>query len=276
VQIRDEIFRLSIAAVMIAAVHVHGRVLSQSPAAGSTARLEFEAASIKRNTSGPGFGGMGETPGGFLANNAPIRSVLTAAYPTRNLEIVGLPDWVSEERYDIQVTWRQGVTRDQIRQMWRTFFEERMNLAAHYETRELPAFALTIDRKDRSLGPNLRSRTTPCPGRGAPPPADPEARPCGIAIGPGTMSTGGAPLAQLLLPLQALLGRTVLDQTGLTGLYEFTLTYTSQLNAAADGAADDAPPVSTALQEQLGLKLVPTRAPVEVLVVDRIERPTAN
>jgi uncharacterized protein (TIGR03435 family) len=228
-----------------------------------------------------------------MMTNSPIRSVILNASPVDGVrEILGLPDWVNTERYDLTAKPPAGTTRDQMRPMWMAFFADRMKLVAHVEQQERTTFAMVIARSDGRLGPQLKKSALDCspPAPGAPPPpppAPPQPGPgglpdftnrCGMMMGRGTIVTGGVPLDQLARSLGNMAGGFINNRTGLDGFYAFTLTFTPPGGAgpAADASADNPPEILTALQEQLGLKLQPEKTIVPILVIDHIERPTPN
>ncbi len=249
----------------------------------------FDVVSIKRNTLGTQSpAGIRTLPDGTLVmTNQPIRSIITTASPVPVREVVGFPDWVMAERYDVTAKPPSGSTREQRSQMWRTLFAERMKLVAHVEEREQDTFALVLARSDGRLGPQLERSTLDCSPRppGSPPPP-PQAPPsasemrsrCGGMMGPTSIVSGGMMMANLAQSLGGLAGRLVNDRTGLEGFYAFTLNFSPpRLGAApAPAAIDDAPEIFTALQEQLGLKLQPEKTMVPVFVIDHIERPSEN
>jgi uncharacterized protein (TIGR03435 family) len=178
--------------------------------------------------------------------------------------------------------------------MMRALLAERFQLVVHNETRELPIYALVLARSDGKLGPELHKSDTDCNavlaagqrGRGLapPPPSQPGERlPCGIRIGMGTMTIGGAPLFQIANAIANFIGRTVVDKTGLAGNYDANLTWTPDQMPQRPPGAPEPPPIDpngpsifTAVQEQLGLKLDSQKGPVAVLVIDRVERPKEN
>jgi uncharacterized protein (TIGR03435 family) len=172
--------------------------------------------------------------------------------------------------------------------MLRTLLAERFKLVAHKETKTLPIYALVMRRPDGALGPQLRRSTTDCApinaarGSGAPGASPPRAPgdplPCGIvgSVGPPLRVVGDSQsMAQLIYVLSGYAGRSVIDRTGLSGLFSFTLEL-SFPEAQAPTTQNEAPSFFTAVQEQLGLKLEPTTGPVDVLVIDHVERPMEN
>ena len=264
--------------------------------------LVFEVASIKPNPAG--FAGPTQSqiqPGGrFVATNIPVRLLIGQAYQVQSYRLVGGPRWLSTDGFDINAKAdgdlfpRAGVRP--LEGALRTLLADRFKLVVHTEIRQLPIYALVLARSDGRLGPNLtRSSRTDCDAvlaaargsSGGPPPPPPppgHAPPCGGRTGNGTFAMDSATPSQLANYLSAYLEKRVVDQTGLTGRFNADLTWTpDQMPQRPPGTPDDLPAIDpngpsifTAVQEQLGLKLKPTTGPVEVLVIDRVERPTPN
>jgi len=183
--------------------------------------------------------------------------------------------------------------------MWRAMFADRMKLVAHVEQRERDVYSMVLARADGRLGPELKKSTLDCGPRpaGSPPPPPPPppsgpptpkdfANRCGMMMGLNVIVSGGMPMNNLAASLYGTVNGEVENETGLEGFYAFTLTFSRQRtgaaplgatpNPAADGASDDLPDVFTALQEQLGLKLLRGKKMMPVFVVDHIERPSEN
>ena len=163
--------------------------------------------------------------------------------------------------------------------MLRSLLEDRFRLSAHRETRDLPIYALVRARADGRLGPRLRQTTSDycaklreAAGKPGDTPIPTGSPVCGFRpAGNGNEITAGAlPMNELARFLNILAGRTVVDRTGLTGVWDFDLKWSLP---NAPNADTDGPSIFTALQEQLGLRLDATTGPVEVLVIDRVERP---
>jgi len=273
----------------------------------------FEVASVKPNNSGRPFIQLGAAPGGrFTATNVPLRLLIRNAYQLQDFQVVGGPNWINSDRFDI-VAKAEGNTPPTppggppgpMQFMMRNLLKERFKLAVHNETRELPIYALTLVRSDGKLGPQLRPPAVDCAaifargrgGRGgiavAPPPlpgppSAGERPPCGMRIGPGNLAGGSVTMAQLANTLSQFAQRVVVDRTGLTQNFDIDLTWTpDQIPQGPPGGpppgAPALPPIDpngpslfTAVQEQLGLKLESTRGPVEVLVIDHVELPTPD
>lgn len=261
----------------VALIATSSLVSAQDQQPATEARAAFEVASIKRNRSGAISSRFGDQPGGrWSMVNAAIISLIRSAYP--DLQLSGVPGWVQSERYDLTAKADGNPTREQITPMLQALLADRFKLVAHEEIQERPVFALVLARSDRRLGAALvpstvdcdevtaarrAGRTPPMPGNGAPP--------CGWMTNGEMLQVGGMPMSRVVGALGRPDGRVVIDRTGLTGNYEFTLRYSIE-----PGSNDDRPSLFTALEEQLGLKLVPERAPLKVLVIDRIERPTED
>jgi uncharacterized protein (TIGR03435 family) len=268
---------------------------AQAPAGAA-----FEVASVKPNKTGDGRVMLGMQPGGrFTATNVPLRLLLRQAFNVQDFQIVGGPDWISSDRFDVIAKAPEGseFSADTMRPMLRSLLVERFRLAFHNETRDMPVYALMKARPDGKLGPGLTPAAVDCAAagrgrRGGGPPAPPQPGQkleCGFMIGPGRMNVGGMPMTNLAQALSPMVGRIVLDKTELTGSYDYELTYTPEgiasgfpgggpplLNGAPPPIDPNAPTIFTALQEQLGLKLDSQRGPVEVVVIDRLEPPIAD
>jgi len=289
--------RLILMAAASAAFVVPAFLLGPSLGAQAPAATAFEVASVKPNKTGDGRVMLGMQPGGrFNASNVPVRLLLRQAFNVQDFQIVGGPDWLSSDRFDVVAKAPEGVefTGDALRPMIRSLLADRFKLAFHNETREMPIYALVKARADGKLGPNLTPAAIDCAavmrGRrgGGPPPAPPQPgqkMECGFMIGPGKMNAGGMPMTNLAQTLSPQVGRVVLDKTDLTGNYDFELTYAPEalgiggpplLNGGPAPVDPNLPNLFTALQEQLGLKLDSQRGPVDVVVIDRIEQPTAD
>ena len=257
--------------------------------------LKFEVASIKqlRNTGGDAVAirsslGGSIRPGALFSHAGSIRALILRAYGIPFVQQIGGPDWIREDNYTINAKAPEDLpaTPDNLSAMIRALLADRFNLVVRQEEREVPIYALTLARSDKRLGPKLQLSTCPPPGSGQPPILPPnqaglkwEQGPrCGqIQSGRGLMLVGGFPMTRLTDLLQFELGRPVVDRTGLMDSYVLEMSYTPQaVLGAGAGANSDAPSVFTAIQEQLGLKLESQRAPMQVLVIDGIQRPTEN
>jgi uncharacterized protein (TIGR03435 family) len=252
--------------------------------AGAQTPATFDVASVKPNKSGSTQVTINFGTTTVTLINLQLRPIIQFAWgintPSR---LAGVPDWANVERFDVIGKADSIPSREAMRPMLQALLAERFKLAAHIEKREVPLYALVRARRDGTLGSGLRLSTVRCAGRGAPPPDDgaPPAVPCGPRPGgPGRLVIVGMPMAQLAPILSLAVGRTVVDETGLTDRYDIELTFTPERSFpgpdASPAAADAGPSLFTALQEQLGLKLDPSKETVDVLVIDHVERPTDN
>jgi uncharacterized protein (TIGR03435 family) len=270
-------------------------------------RPAFDVVSIKPNRTNQGIPAITAQPGGrVLAGNVVIQQVILVAYGLEDVQLVNAPAWTASERFAIEARTSDAASTDTIRLMLRTMLAERLGFVAHTERRDLPMFALTMARPDKRLGPKLRPSGPDCalirPPEGVPmppppppPPAgnprgqtrlimptdEPLRRRCGSMLFPGWLSMRGATMKELARPLSQLTSRPVVDETGLTGEFDLDMYFQPEgLRGALIGAPPpslaDAPALGTALQDDLGLRLEPRRGPVDVLVVDKIDRPTEN
>jgi uncharacterized protein (TIGR03435 family) len=285
------------------ALAVNAMAQASAPAEAPT----FEVASVRPNTSGDNREWSRILPGGrYEAINIPPRLLIMNSYGLQPQQLVGAPDWISSEHFDI-VAKAEGelgppVSRDgpsRLQLMIRSLLAERFNLKVHREPKEVPIYSLVLARADGRLGSGLTPSTVDCEAmaaarRGGGAPTDvpkPGERPqCGARVGFGELTAGGQPLLELVSLLSANVGRSVVDRTGLTGRYDIHLRWTPDrvLQRAAGTAASEpvrvngvdidpnGPSIFTALQEQLGLKLESERGTVEALVIDHIERPTPD
>lgn len=261
--------------------------IAQSP-------LAFDVASVKENTSVSDTGGIAPaTPGRVRITNMPLRLVLLDAFRLMDHQLIGAPEWTESARFDINATYQADAARteDDARAMLRTLLADRFGLKTHREMRELPIYSLVMARKDGALGPRLVRSTIDCNqwiaekrpqmGAGSASPVAPGGkRPvCLILTTRRFITAGTRTMQDVLGPLQSMTGRPVIDRTGLTGAFDFDLQWTSGPVAPAAGPtapADDGPSIFVALQEQLGLRLEPGRAPFDVVVVDSVQRPTPD
>lgn len=270
-----------------------------TPAPDPIAAYVYEAASVKPNTSAPQGSSIRRFPGGRLqATNMPLRALITFAYQVQGFQLVEDPAWIRNETFDIVAKMEgdpppvpPGQGPDPHMIAMRTLLADRFKLAVHRETREMEIYALVLARPDGKLGPALKATTQDCAAmaaaaRGGPPPGPPPGPNspvvCGMRALPGRLIAGAMPMTLLASNLSGQVQRVVVDRTGLSGAWDFEITFaperplTPPPGVEFPPADPDAPSLFTAMQEQLGLRLQSTKGPVEVLVVDRIERPTPD
>ena len=247
-------------------------------------------ASVKVNASGTTSSFTRRLPGGtFLASNIPVADLIAFAHAVQPFQVEGAPGWTRDLRVDVTIKAETNVAPVAIGptqvglQLTRALLAERFSFQAHRETRERPVFALVRARPGGPPGPRLRRSGPDCAALArtagesgsAWPPRSAEGRIlCGVQTQGDTLTAGGYPMPEFVRYLTTQTQRVVVDRAGLEGAWDFELTFAPPDVSAA--GSTDAPSLFTALQEQLGLKLEATRGPVEVLVVDRIERPTPD
>ena len=262
----------------------------------------YDVVSIKRapeNLSGPVTSGVIDRPdGGITATRVAVTTLINRAY---RIEVAGLPGWATSERFDVIATANlKGATGEERSAMLKAMLADRFKLQAHVEDREYATFDLVLAREDGRLGPGLKRIDTDCPAviaereaartaalaAGGPPPDVPRPGatgplpPCflrnyaGRVDGQVTLDNLAAMLNIATRPLQ------VANKTGLSGSYEIAMDFdptpVQSGPVVAPPAAGDKPSVFTAVQEQLGLRLVPSRTKRSTLIVDRIEPPSEN
>jgi uncharacterized protein (TIGR03435 family) len=269
---------------------VAAAILSSSPSSSGLAQsagvttqsAEFEVASVKRHTSGDQRTMMVVQPGGrFVAVNVPVRHVIRTAFQLQNDQIVGGPDWIDTDRFDIEAraAGMPGAPSIELLAMLQSLLAERFNLTTHREMRELTVLALERVRRDGALGAGLRP--TACPDIDID--FSNPTRCANISTGVGSLTLRGMPFSQFTQYLAPYVNRVVIDRTSLDGRYDIDLKWSPEPQQPAPEAASgqpsgdrDRPSFFTAIQEQLGLKLESARGTVEVLVIDTIAHPTPN
>lgn len=260
-------------------------VLSVGSVGAQEGTRTFEVVSIRRSTNPDTDWSSGARPGGrWVLVNGGILQIIRTAYPAESSEYVGGPDWLRRERYDVTAVGPPATTRADLEPMLRALLAKRFNFKGHYETLERPVYDLVLLRAGGPPPAGLRRIDIDCEARrdanvrGAKPPETPApasgAAPCSVQMSysdRARIRSGGQTMAEFARLLTGQAARVVRDRTGLAGYFEFEMTFTA--NPQADG---NEPSLFTALQERLGLKLEPSRGPVQVFVIDQIERPTEN
>jgi uncharacterized protein (TIGR03435 family) len=264
--------------------------------------LSFEVASIKRSAP-PEAGMMGTSfgrNGRFVLPQQSLMSLISLAYGVRPYQLIGGPPWLRSERFDINAKAEDGAVLTgpipsgdpknpaPLQLMVQSLLRERFALRVHVESREMQIATLLVARKDGRLGERLTPAKVDClaRGRGGAAAAPPTPGDCNMRGGLGTIMGRGMPIAMIANMLSGLLDRPVFDRTGLTGPFNYDVEYTpDRMPTLAPGAtlppgftmpSPDGPSLTTALQEQLGLKIEHARGPVDVLVIDAAEPPTPD
>jgi len=247
---------------------------AQAPGAATTPA--FEVASIKPSDSLNRGGGSGWEPGGrFRGTNVPGAMLVQIAYGRirRTLlgyQVVGAPGWLASARYDIVGKIRTDLVPPTPAELYskgplflQSLLENRFKLRVHHESRQLQRYRLVRSRNDGALGPRLRRSAVDCF-------ATPDDARCKLEYLTGHLIFNGFTIARFADDLAGNLDRVVVDDTGLTGPFDIDVEW------SPDQSASDKPSIFTALQEQLGLKLESERGPVDVVVIDHVERPAED
>ena len=229
----------------------------------------FEVVSIRPSAPDAHRWGYRELPDRMALTGANVWTLVADAYGKDLPNVVGGPAWIKSEYYDVNATFSEAARakvaalspKDRINEILRMLqpvLEQRFGLKVHHEMREVPVYALVVAKGGPKFGP-------------APPPANAgEARASGAAYNGHLWTIRREPMSFLALQLSRIpeVGRNVVDRTGLNGDYALNFDWSAKLNP------DES--VFTAITEQLGLKLEPTKAPVDFLVIDEIQRPSEN
>ena len=219
--------------------------------------LAFEVASVKLTP--PGNNGMSISlpPGRFTAGNASLKLLMVNAFDVLTFQIVGGPGWMDSDRFDIDAKTPDNISGKQGYEMLQTLLADRFQLKIHREMREMPIYTLVVGKNGPKLNPAKEGERPMVSGRGR-----------------GRMEFQKVSVQTLALNLAGNMDRIVLDRTGLTGDFDFTLEWNPDLGQPDPDQSK--PSIFTALTEQLGLRLESTRGPVEVLVIDHAEKPSEN
>jgi uncharacterized protein (TIGR03435 family) len=269
------------------------RIPLQSPA--------FDVASVRPNPSGDADTSITVTPNGrFLATNATLRGLLLRAHKLHDSQLSGAADWIDRERFDIDARTASPPPEgpESLMPALKALLAERFRLRLHTEMRPLPAYVLRVAGRDGQLGPQIHPTKADCTtGRTVPTQDEIRASvrdgwpPCGMVFvvafttkaATGTamqmrFRRSATSIPDLAAALQSAVGRPVLDKTGLEGRYDVEYSYSPRPADAGVQSAfgPEAPGVLAAVEEQLGLKLESERTEVPVLVIDSVDRPTAN
>ena len=254
--------RLLLAAVAVACPALHAQT------AATTAAPAYDVAAIKPNKSGNTRGSSGfDDNGTFSATNVNVKLLIQLAFHMRRDLVLNVPKWAQEEHFDIEAKMVDGeakpdpsLTQEQRNDIQllklQSLLIDRFHLKTHKETRTMQTYELVVGKNGIKMTPV----------------DTPEDGPSNLRGGPGSVSAQAIPMDFFAQALSNYLSDVVVNKTGLTGRYDFTLKWSPDESKPID----DAPSIFTAVQEQLGLKLQPVKAPVEVLVVDSVEHPTAN
>jgi len=272
-------------AIGLASVGAGARLIAQEQPPPLPVSATFEVVSVKKSTDPAAQLGARQMGGGRLSAVLTVRALVALAYgypdTLRPAQLVGGPSWLDTDKFEINATFDGPVAIApnsppvRLLAMERALLADRFKLQVHQETRQLPVFDLVRSRADR-LGPRLVKSDGSClPLPSTPAPVTDFAPYCGVKRSvPGAMAAKGIPLSRFALLISFLpdVQRIVRDRTGLTDTYDVEIEFARDAATNTQGA----PPITTALKEQLGLELKPATGPVSVIVIDHVELPTPD
>lgn len=252
--------------LLLAALILPSALIAQAPGL----RLTFDVASIRPTKPGTQGGFIKALPGGhgYSAQNMTVRVMISLMYKVPMRQIHGGPDWINEDRYDVEARVDGVYSLDDLHTMYKNLLADRFHLQLHSETHQGNVYALTVNPSGLKMKLNTSPQDYEIPIQG--PPAHATGR--------------RVPMNYLCWYIGQMLqndGRPCVDLTGLTGNYDFTLSFMPLLPTGAPTDAlppeyKDLPDIFTALRKQLGLRLTANKGPVEDLIIDHIDRPTEN
>ena len=195
----------------------------------------------------------------------------------REFQVTGGPEWINSDRFDIVARGPEGAPTQRRFAMLRAMLADRFKLATDIETREQPVYLLLLVRPDGRLGPQLKRSTLPCAGQSTPQPGSN----CGVdtSVGDrlGTISANGVAIDNIAAALaNVAVDRVVMNRTGLEGAFDAELRFATEGAALSTVKNDEASPIFTAIQDQLGLRLQPDRGPVPFIAIDAVRPPTPD
>ena len=261
--------RIALGAWMTTAFAIEAAAL-QGP---TIAPQHYDIISVKPNKSGKGGWSWGGRDNTYQATNVTLKFLLENAYDIRGALLINVPKWGDSDHWDIQgkisdydPALAKKMTKEQDRGMLQELLATAFHVRAHRETKVLPVYELVVAKDGVKMAENLVKDTDP----------DAKGRTGSIMTNDGKIEALGITTDQLAHSLQGIVERNVIDKTGLTGKYDFKLKWTPEHQGATKLDDDAATSIFAAVQEQLGLKLQPAKAPVETLVVDAAELPSEN
>jgi uncharacterized protein (TIGR03435 family) len=262
---RIPVFALTVFSLTVATRHSVAQGL-----APEKKTLVYDVSTIKPNNTGSGSISISINDETIYATNVTVKMMLQNSFGVREDIIYGLPGWAGSKHYDIvakvsdaDAATLKALTRDDRKQMMMQLVTDRFRLKSHIEVKELPTFDLVVAKG----GPKFQET----------PKNAPEDKRDSMNVNNTEMTGYGVQMLALTKMLEGQVERNVVDKTGLTGNYDLHLKWRREEDGPTSGTTDEpAPYIYTALQEQLGLKLQPSKGPVDTLVIDHIEEPTEN
>jgi uncharacterized protein (TIGR03435 family) len=264
--------RLSVTVLIVIVLTTATKIQAQLPVA-TIPRPQFDVATIKPAPPIPPDptvpstiachgtdAGLDKIPlGTCLVNRRPLADVVSWAYGVQRPLIIGGPSWVGSDKFVVEAKAESPstATYGQLRLMFQTLLADRFKLAFHRETKDVDGYVLVMAKN----GPKLKEAA--------------HDEPVSAVNANGFVTYRNCAIGRLVQFLSSVMGRPMVNQTGLTGMYDIDLTWTAD---GADPAADTptGPSIFTALQEQLGLRLSSEKVPTETIVIDGAEKPPEN
>jgi bla regulator protein blaR1 len=278
------LLRVSVALILVlTASRAEAQAVSELPA--------FEVISIKRRTDDASSGRVPNGPDRFGRPSATVSELMEYAFEVRGFQIIGGPGWLRSDRFEVAAKAESAVPQAQMRLMVQRLLAERFGLQVHREAREMDTYRLVTARRDGQLGEKMRPSSRDCgpiidagnprPRQGDDPP------PCAwfVALmnGFARLRLTGIRVPRFASVLEPMAGRRIVDRTNLTGAYDIEFDFLPdpgllglRIPNATALQQSDIPPLATAVQDRLGLKLESEHAPVDVILVDDVRPPTAN
>jgi uncharacterized protein (TIGR03435 family) len=240
----------------------------------------FATVSVLANTSGDSRSYPAAMKDGrFAVKNVTLRWLIGVAYDVFGAwRIEGGPSWIDADRFDVEATAPGQPKSDQMRSMIRRLLADQFKVAVHAETREGPVYALVVTKNDGTLGPQIRASA--CTGKDTerlpPGPVDPYLLHCGSHRSrPGSIAARYLTMTELAQALSLIMGRMVVDRTGVAGRFDLEAAWTPAPGPPGPAALGVGPTTFRAIEDQLGLSLASETGPIQYLVIDRAEKPSA-
>jgi uncharacterized protein (TIGR03435 family) len=242
------------------------------------AQPAFEVASIKPNNSGAGNRNIRPSAGRLSVFNMTLKDLVMFAYQVREFQVSGGPGWITADQYDIEAKAEGNPDQNQMRLMLQALLQDRFKLAVRHDTKELPIYELTVAKGGFKLQPQKAGDCIKFDPDNPPAPGHKNSDFCGnLSNGRGSFDGTSASMADLATMFSYSVGRKVVDKTGIAGNFRVHLTFApDEVAGGAAAPADAGPSFFTALQEQIGRKLESAKGPVEVVVIEHVEKPSEN
>ena len=275
-----------LAAVVV--VLVASRAQAQVPAAELPA---FDVISIRPRTADTPRGPIPNAPDRFVRPNVSVAQLIEFAYEIRDFQIINGPGWLRSDRFEVSAKAESAVTQGQMRLMVQRLLADRFGLRVHRDTREMDTYALVTARRDGRLGEKMRPSERDCGpiiDAGNPRPREGDALPpcawfVALMNGFARLRLTGIRVTRFAAVLEPMATRKIVDRTALEGTFDIELDFLPDpgllglpIPNSTALQQSDIPPLATAVQDQLGLKLESERAPVDVILIDEVQAPTHN